>query len=33
VLGAVHALKPQGHDTVADAMLAYVAERSDDAAS
>ena len=33
VLGAVHALKAQGHDTVADAMLAYVAERSDDAAS
>ena len=33
VLGAVHALKAQGHDTIADAMLAYVAERSDDAAS
>ena len=33
VLGAAHALKAQGHDAMADAMLARVAERSDDAAS
>lgn len=33
VLGAAHALKAQGHDAIADAMLARVAERSDDAAS
>ena len=33
VLGAAHALKARGHDAMADAMLARVAERSDDAAS
>ena len=33
VLGAAQALKAQGHDAIADAMLARVAERSDDAAS
>ena len=33
VLGAVHALKAQGHYAMADAMLARLAERSDDAAS
>jgi transcriptional regulator len=33
VLGAAHALKAQGHDTIADAMLARLAERSDDPAS
>jgi transcriptional regulator len=31
VLGAAEALKAQGHDAVADAMLKRVAERSDDA--
>jgi transcriptional regulator len=31
--GAAHALKAQGHDAIADAMLARVAERPDDAAS
>ena len=33
VLGAAHALKAQGHNAIADAMLARIAERSDDAAS
>ena len=29
-LGAAHALKAQGHDAIADAMLARIAERADD---
>ena len=33
VLGAAHALKAQGHDPIADAMLAHLAEPTDDAAS
>ena len=33
VLGAADALKAQGDDAIADAMLAHVAERSDDAPS
>jgi transcriptional regulator len=33
VLGAAHALEAQGHDAVADAMLAAVSERPDDAGS
>ena len=33
VLGAAHALKTQGHDAIADAMLARIAERADDAGS
>jgi transcriptional regulator len=33
VLGAAHALKAQGDNAIADAMLARVAERTDDAAS
>ena len=33
VLGAAHALKAEGHNAIADAMLARVAERPDDAAS
>jgi transcriptional regulator len=32
-VGAAHALKAQGYDAIADAMLAHVAERPDDAAS
>ena len=32
VLGAADALKAQGHNAIADAMLARVAERADDAA-
>jgi transcriptional regulator len=31
VMGAAHALKAHGRDAIADAMLAYVAERTDDA--
>ncbi len=31
VLGAAQALKAQGHDAIADAMLERIAERSDDA--
>jgi transcriptional regulator len=31
VLGAVHALKAQGHHAIADAMLARLTERPDDA--
>jgi transcriptional regulator len=33
VLGAAHALKAQGHDAIADAMLARLADRPDDADS
>ena len=33
VVGAAEALKTHGHDALADAMLAHVAERADDAAS
>ena len=33
VLGAAHALKAQGHSVIADAMLARVAERTDDDAA
>ena len=33
ILGAAHALKAQGHDAIADAMLARGEERSDDAES
>jgi transcriptional regulator len=33
VLGAADALKAQGHDAIADAMLARLAERSDDTGS
>lgn len=33
VLGAAHALKAQSHNAIAGAMLACIAERSDDAAS
>jgi transcriptional regulator len=33
VLGAADALKAQGDDAIADAMLAHVAERPDDAPS
>lgn len=33
VLGAAHALESRGHNAIADAMLARLAERSDDASS